>query len=520
MNSVRRQTPWVLATVSLASLMAGATFFNHSPLVGRQPVLAAPPVVKSSHARELSANFREVANAVLPAIVSIETRGKIAKAPEEVGGEAAPLDDQSPLGELFKDNPQFREFFKRRGNGGNGMRAPRSHGMGSGFIVDAAGVIVTNNHVVADADQVLVRMEDGTEYQATEWKTDPRSDVAIVRIKPHGALPTVKLGDSDACEIGDWVLAVGSPFGLQSTVTAGIISAKGRAQGILEREDFLQTDAAINPGNSGGPLVNLDGEVVGINTAISSRSGGYDGVGFAIPINMARWVSRQLMDHGLVKRGYLGVAIQPVNNQLAKQFGIKIGQGAIVGQVVPDSPAAKAKLETGDVILTLNNKPVVNPRNLQGIVEQLELGKGYPLEVLRDGKKQTLTVSVAEMPKSFTAAGIDDHEKVPGKESEVHKPSQFKDLGVEIQDVDPQLTEQLGYKGAVKGVLIADVAADSPADAAGLKTGMVIEKVGTKHVTNVAEFTAAMKDLSVEKGILLLVRTPAGSRFVVVSKEV
>ncbi|MDB5336277.1 MAG: protease Do, partial [Planctomycetaceae bacterium] len=199
---------------------------------------------------------------------------------------------------------------------------------------------------------------------------------------------------------------------------------------------------------------------------------------------------------------------------------IKMGQGAIVGQVVPDSPAAKAKLETGDVILTLNNKPVVNPRNLQGIVEQLELGKGYPLEVLRDGKKQTLTVSVAEMPKSFTAAGIDDHEKVPGKESEVHKPTQFKDLGVEIQEVDSQLTEQLGYKGAVKGVLIAEVAADSPADSAGLKSGMVIEKVGTKVVTTVAEFTAAMKDLSIEKGILLLVRTPAGSRFVVVNKEV
>ena len=520
MNSLRQHSPWVLTTVSLASLLAGAAFFSHNPIIGKQPVLAAPPVVKSSHARELSANFREVANAVLPAIVSIETRGKLAKATEDGGTEVLPFDDQSPLGDLFKDNPQFREFFKRRGGGNGGLRAPRSHGMGSGFIVDAAGVIVTNNHVVADADQVLVRLEDGTEYQATEWKTDPRSDVAIVRIKPHGVLPTVKLGDSDACEIGDWVLAVGSPFGLQSTVTAGIISAKGRAQGILEREDFLQTDAAINPGNSGGPLVNLDGEVVGVNTAISSRSGGYDGVGFAIPVNMVRWVSRQLMEHGLVKRGYLGVAIQPVSNQLAKQFGIKVGQGAIVGQVVPGSPAANAKVETGDVILTLNNKPVSNPRNLQGIVEQLDTGKGYPLEILRDGKKQTLTVSVAEMPKSFTASGIDEQERAPGKEREVAKPSQFKELGVEIQEIDAQLTEQLGYKGPVKGVLISEVDADSPADTAGLKSGMVIEKVGTKVVTTVAEFTAAMKDLSLEKGILLLVRTPGGSRFVVVSKDV
>ncbi len=518
MSALQKQTPWVISTVSLASLMVGATFFSHGPIAARQPALAAPPVVKSSHARELSANFREVANAVLPAIVSIETRGKVAKVADEGNGEALPFDEQSPLGDLFRDNPQFREFFKRRGNGG-GMRAPRSHGMGSGFIIDPAGVIITNNHVVADADQVLVRLEDGTEYHATEWKTDPRSDVAIVRIKPVGQLPTVKLGDSDACEIGDWVLAVGSPFGLQSTVTAGIISAKGRSQGILEREDFLQTDAAINPGNSGGPLVNLDGEVVGINTAISSRSGGYDGVGFAIPVNMARWVSRQLMDHGLVKRGYLGVAIQPVSNQLAKQFGIKVGQGAIVGQIVPGSPAAEAKVETGDVILTLNGKAVSNPRNLQGIVEQLETGKGYPLEVLRDGKKITLTVSVAEMPKTFTVSGNDEHDPAPGK-AEVAKPSQFKELGVEVQEVDPQLTEQLGYKGPVKGVLISDVNADSPADAAGLKSGMVIEKVGTKPVTTVAEFTAAMKDLSVEKGILLLVRTPQGSRFVVVTKDV
>ena len=516
MNSIRQQSPWVLTTVSLASLLAGAAFFSQNPLIGKQPALAAPAVVASSHAKELSASFRAVANSVLPAIVSIETRGKMAKI-NEGGGDALPFDEDSPLNELFKNNPQFREYFKRRGGGG--LRAPRSRGMGSGFIVDAAGVIITNNHVVADADQVLVRLEDGTEYQATEWKTDPRSDVAIVRIKPHGVLPTVKLGDSEACEIGDWVLAIGSPFGLQSTVTAGIISAKGRGQGILEREDFLQTDAAINPGNSGGPLLNLDGEVVGINTAISSRSGGYDGVGFAIPINMARWVSRQLIDHGLVKRGYLGVAIQPVSNQLAKQFGIKVGQGAIVGQVVPGSPAAEAKVEAGDVILTLNNKPVSNPRNLQGIVEQLETGKGYPLEILRNGKKETLTVSIAEMPKNYSAAASDENDEAPGKEPEVAKPSRFLELGVEVQEIDKELTEQLGYKGGVKGVLISEVNQDTPAEAAGLKAGMVIEKVGTKVVTSVAEFTAAMKDLSVEKGILLLVRTPSGSRFIVVSKE-
>lgn len=516
MNTLRRQNPWMLTTVSLTSLMVGAVLFSHNPLAGRQPAAAAPQVTHNTNAKELSAGFREVAHLALPAIVSIETRGKLAKARVSEDGEVQPFDDQSPLGELFKNNPQFREYFKQRGAP---QRMPRQHGMGSGFIVDASGVIITNNHVVADADQVTVHLQDGSEYTSTDWKTDPRSDVAIIRIKPQEPLPTLKLGDSDSCQIGDWVMAVGSPFGLDFSVTAGIISAKGRGQGILDREDFLQTDAAINPGNSGGPLLNLDGEVIGINTAISSRSGGYDGVGFAIPINMAKWVSRQLIDHGLVKRGYLGVAIQPVSNQLAKQFGIKVGSGAIVGQVVPGSPAADAKVEAGDVILTLNSKPVSNPRNLQGIVEQLETGKGYPLEILRDGKKETLTVSIKEMPVNYTAFGREEGDKGPAKEPEVAKPSQFKDLGIEVQDVQKELTEQLGYKGSVEGVLVSEVAEESPAGAAGLKSGMVIEKVGTKRVKNVAEFSAAVKELSVEKGILMLVRTPTGSRFVVITKE-
>jgi serine protease Do len=522
MNTLRRQNPWVISTVSLASLMIGAAMFSHSPLVGRQPALAAPqtaaPQVKHNvNAKELSAGFREVAHLALPAIVSIETRGKLVKARTAEDGDVAPM-EELPFGELFKDNPQFREFFRRRG-GGVPQQMPRTHGMGSGFIVDSSGVIVTNNHVVADADQVTVHLQDGSQYTSSDWKTDPRSDVAIIRIKPQAQLPTLKLGDSDSTQIGDWVLAVGSPFGLDFTVTAGIISAKGRGQGILDREDFIQTDAAINPGNSGGPLLNLDGEVIGINTAISSRSGGYQGVGFAIPINMVRWVSKQLIEHGQVRRAYLGVAIQPVSNELARQFGVKPGQGAIVGNVVPGSPAADAKLDAGDVILSLDGKAVTNPRNLQGIVEQLDIGKSYALEILRDGKKQTLHVTIKEMPNNYTALATGGNGKGSEKEHDAVKPSQFKDLGVEVQEPQPQLTEQLGYKGPQTGVLITEVAEDSPAAAAGLQSGMIIEKVGTKHVKDVAEFSAAVKDLSVEKGILLLVRTPTGSRFVVVTKE-
>ncbi|MDB5388105.1 MAG: protease Do [Planctomycetaceae bacterium] len=516
MKTERSRRLWILTTVSLASLMTGAAFFSQNLLIGRQPTL--PTDVKISHAKELSSAFREVAQSALPAIVSIETTGKAgARRVADVGDSEDGPGADNPLNDVFKNNPELRELFKRRG-GSNGapQSAPRSHGMGSGFIIDASGVIVTNNHVVAGADQVVVHLRDGSEYKAYEWKTDPRSDVAIVRIKPAAPLPTLKLGDSDASQVGDWVLAVGSPFGLDFTVTAGIISAKGRGQGILEREDFLQTDAAINPGNSGGPLLNLDGEVVGINTAISSRSGGYDGVGFAIPSNMARWVSKQLTEHGEVRRVFLGVLIQPVSNDLARQFNIKVGQGAIVGEVVPDSPAAAAKLESGDVILTLNGKPVSNPRNLQGIVEQLEAGKSYPLEILRNGKQQSINVTIREMPKSLSLAsakGQGPHE--PEAET---KASPFKDLGVEVQDVQQDLTDKLGYKGLPTGVLLSEVTADSPAEHAGLKAGMVIEKVGQKRVTNVKEFSEAMKELSIDKGVLFLVRTPTGSRCVVVSK--
>lgn len=518
MKTERGRRMWLLTTVSLASLMTGAAFFGQNLLIGRQPNL--PTDVKISHAKELSSAFREVAQSALPAIVSIETTGKLgARRVADVGGDEDNIGPDSPLNDIFKNNPELRELFKQRG-GPNGApkSAPRSHGMGSGFIIDATGIIVTNNHVVAGADQVVVHLRDGSEYKAFEWKTDPRSDVAIVRIKPSAPLPTLKLGDSDASQVGDWVLAVGSPFGLDFTVTAGIISAKGRGQGILEREDFLQTDAAINPGNSGGPLLNLDGEVVGINTAISSRSGGYDGVGFAIPSNMARWVSKQLTEHGEVRRVFLGVLIQPVSNDLARQFNIKVGQGAIVGEVVPGSPAAAAKLEAGDVILTLNGKAVSNPRNLQGIVEQLEAGKSYPLEILRDGKQQSINVTIREMPKNLSLANSKGSS--PNQEPEEQaKASAFKDLGVEVQDVQQELTDKLGYKGVPTGVLLSEVANDSPADHAGLKAGMVIEKVGQKRVTNVNEFAEAMKGLSVEKGVLFLVRTPTGSRFVVISKE-
>ncbi|MFH1300601.1 MAG: trypsin-like peptidase domain-containing protein, partial [Planctomycetota bacterium] len=343
---------------------------------------------------------------------------------------------------------------------------------------------------------------------------DPRSDVAVIKIDAPN-LQAIPLGDSGKMEIGDWVLAIGNPFGIGMSVTNGIISAKGRGPGINDREDYLQTDAAINPGNSGGPLLNLRGEVIGINTAISSRSGGYDGVGFAIPVNMARWVSGQLIDHGLVKRSFLGVGIQPISNELARSFDIKVGQGAIVTQVMESSPAEAAGLKTGDIILKFADKDVTGPRNLQGIVEQLVVGKAYVMELLRDGKHVNQNITMQEMPKSFSVAK--DEKPLEDAKKEKQKTS-VNELKIEVQPLTKELGNQLGYADDVKGVVITSVEAGSPAEEAGLMKGMIIEKIGTTEVSTMDHFNQGLKEAKDKKSVLLLVRNHSGARFVVVQK--
>jgi serine protease Do len=403
---------------------------------------------------------------------------------------------------MFKNDPRFKDMFRRQAP----QQMPRSHGMGSGFVIDASGVILTANHVVADAEQVKVKLHDGREFIATEVKTDPKTDIAIVRIKPDTSLPVIKLGDSDATEIGDWVLAIGSPFGLDATVTAGIISAKGRGPRIAVREDFIQTDAAINPGNSGGPLINLHGEVVGINTAISTRSGGYDGVGFAVPINLARWVAEQLVDKGVVSRAYVGVAIQPVTSDLAKQYNVPVGKGAVVTQVMPDSPAAAAKLQPLDLVLKFNGKDVRGPSDMQGIVERMKPGTAYPMQIVRDGKEMTLNVEVKEMPQDYALASDTLVQEKP--EQKAPRSDSVTELGIDIEAATPNVLKQLGHKEDVTGVVITSVKEDGPAANTGLQAGMVIEMVASKRVSNPTEFKDALKGVSLEKGVLLLVRSP------------
>lgn len=485
-----------------AGLACGAALTAALAIWGPQQSAVAVPSIRE--AQEISSVFRDVAARTMPAIVSIETTTR----PRQVEMENSPLnDDAFPFREFFRNDPRFREMFENPRR----MMTPRRRGEGSGFIIDSSGIIMTNNHVVQGADIVRVRLHDGREFTATDVKTDPRTDVAIIRIDAEGPLPTLKLGDSRKMQVGDWVLAFGTPFGLEMTVTQGIISGTSRHRGIAEREDFLQTDAAINPGNSGGPLVNLQGEVIGINTAIASASGGYDGIGFAVPTHIAQWVGDQLVKNGEVKRGYLGTGIAAVDAQTAQQFNVNVREGVIVKSVMPKSPAEKAGLETGDVIRSLNGEKVSDPPSLQGIVEQLSIGKSYKMEVIRDGEAKVLNVVIEAMPAQYTARSSQDD---AAPQPEEHK---YNDLGLQLSTLTPSLAEQLSLPN-MKGVVVTGVAEEGIAAAAGMESGDVIERVGSTPVASVEEFEAAIKPLLLKDGIVLHLRNQDGKRYVILKK--
>jgi len=501
MKALTGNRNWMFALIGSACLVGAAVGMAQKDTSSEFPTAAT--------VNDLSNVFREVSRKAMPAIVAIETVNNASQVSDE---KSLPFDGNSPFGDQFKNDPRFKDFFKQYQN--KPRKAPRRMGTGSGFVIDKSGLIMTNSHVVRGADVVKVTLNDGREFTASDIRMDPRSDVAVIKIDAPN-LQAIPMGDSSQMEIGDWVLAIGNPFGIGMSVTNGIISAKGRGPGINDREDYLQTDAAINPGNSGGPLLNLKGEVIGINTAISSRSGGYDGVGFAIPVNMARWVSGQLIDHGQVKRAFLGVGIQPISNDLSKSFDIKVGQGAIITQVMDDSPAAAAGLKTGDIILKLAGKDVTGPRNLQGIVEQLIVGKSYVMELLRDGKHINQNIAMKEMPKSFSVAK--DEKPLEDTKKEKQKTS-VNVLKIEVQPITQELAQQLGYSDNVKGVVITAVEPGSAAEEAGLMRGMVIEKIGTTGVSTMDDFNQGLKESKDKKSMLLLVRNHSGARFVVVPK--
>jgi serine protease Do len=477
-------------------------------VVGLSPAIRADETAEAmSHATALSKAFRHAAEVATPSVVVVRSEAKAKPAPQGRGPQRGDNPFKgTPFEEFFRDGlPEGFEF------GPRGGMPPRS-GVGSGVIVDATGIVLTNNHVVEGADEVTVELADGREFKAKEITTDPDSDLAVVKLADAKDLPTARLGDSDKLDTGDWVIAIGNPFELETTVSAGIISGKGRELGSIRRAKFLQTDAAINPGNSGGPLVNLQGEVVGINTAIASNSGGYQGIGFAIPINLAKWVSQQLIAKGAVERGYLGVSIGPLEKSMATKLGVGDRKGVLVTEVMPGTPAADAGVQELDVIVAFDGQPVDGPRTLQEVVERSTIGQQHKLAVLRDGKTLTLPISVKTLPGKLARGGEPGGRRsMPsGKESYY---SEAFGLGV----MEKSAVAEDAYEG-VEGVVVDRVDPEGIAAEAGLGPGVLVRKVGRTPVASIDEFATALEKESPEEGVVLQVRTPRGNAVILLKK--
>jgi serine protease Do len=399
------------------------------------------------------------------------------------GGGESPFGENDPFEQFFRRfMPQLPKSFKQRS-------------LGSGFAISSDGLIVTNNHVVEHADEIQVKLSSGDhQYKAKVLGTDPKTDLALVKIEPQGKIEALKLGDSGKLRVGDWVVAIGNPFGLEQTVTAGIVSAKGRVIGQGPYDDFIQTDASINPGNSGGPLLNVDGEVVGINSAIFSESGGNMGIGFAIPSNLAKTVIEQLRTQGKVTRGWLGVMIQDVTEDLARSFKLSEPHGALVSSVKEDGPAAKAGLERGDIIVEFDGKPVKSSHELPSMVAATPIGKNVDVKVLREGNEKTLQMKISEMPKGEGEAGGEESEEQSGEK-----------LGLSVAPVTPEVASQLGIEPG-SGVLVRAVKSGSTAEDAGLQAGDVILEVNRKAVKSVEAFKSAVSSAKKDESLLFLVR--------------
>ena len=395
---------------------------------------------------------------------------------------------------FFGPNSPFGEFFGRNMPQGE----MKTHALGSGVVIDKNGLIFTNNHVVEKATEIKIKLDNGREYDAKVVGKDPKTDLALIQVKPDDAFPAaVRLGDSDAIRVGDWVIAVGNPFGLEHTVTEGIISATGRVIGAGPYDDFLQTDAAINPGNSGGPLFNMKGEVIGINTAIIPQG---QGIGFAIPINIAKELLPQLKT-GKIVRGWLGVVIQDVTPALAKSFGLEKPEGILISEVVKDSPAEKAGLKSGDVLLRFDGKKIENAHVLSRIVANTPPDTQVVLDIMRDGKEQKVHLTIGTMQ---------------GNE-EAQVPEENSSLGLSVQDLTPELAERLGLNPTEQGVVVSQVTPGSSADDAGIQPGDVIKQVNRINIRNVNEYNKAVAAAGKGENLLLLVRRNGGNFFVVLN---
>ncbi len=431
----------------------------------------------------------EVTAAVKPAIVNISTSRTI-----KVSGGADPFDD-----------PFFRRFFGDNFKHPKQQKEQKSVGLGSGVIVSPDGYIITNYHVVKDAEEIKVLLSDRKQYDGKVIGSDPKTELSIVKIEATG-LPTVSWGNSDQLQVGEVVLAVGNPYGLNQTVTMGIVSALGRANvGIADYEDFIQTDAAINPGNSGGALVNVKGELVGINTAIFSTSGGYQGIGFAIPSNMVKSVMDSLIKKGKVVRGWLGVSIQPITPELAKQFGLKDDVGALVGDVTENSPAEKAGLKRGDVIREYDGKKIEEPNILRNMVANTTPGEEHQVKVIRNNQTLTIKITIGELPVEA------QEEIVSGDYENVMK-------GVTVQDLTPQIAQKLKIPDRIKGVIISDIAEESAATGI-LAPGDVIQEINRKKTSDAKSYEEVISRIKKDEDVLLLIYRRGTSIFITLSQK-
>lgn len=462
---------WLSCLLSVLPLNASQIWEEGSgAATGEQPV---PPV------------FVELSKHLKPAVVNISSK--------QTEGKPAP--SRSPFG--GEENDPFQEFFDRF-FGGRGSRRRQRPSLGSGFIINSTGFIVTNNHVVEGATEIKVTLATQDEFDATLVGRDPKTDLALIKVNSPKPLPTVPFGSSDTLEVGEWVLAIGNPFGLGHTVTSGIVSAKGRIIGAGPYDDFIQTDASINPGNSGGPLFNMRGQVIGINTAIIS---GGQGIGFAIPINLAKEVLLQLHSKGSVTRGWLGVAIQRISPDLLKAFNLEDTHGALVSDVVADGPAAKAGLQRGDVIIGFQGHKVQDSTELPRMVAAIAPSTKVQIEVLRGGKKMTIPVTLGTLTDDKEAAA-----KLQPSDVE-------ESIGLHVETITPELARSLRLDNA-KGVVVSRVTPDSPAAEAGVQRGDVVREVNRQPVTDLESYTEATSHLSPNTPALFLLERRGSSLYV------
>lgn len=468
MNKKRYQL--TLIAVALISVIFGLAIASRFDLI-------ETPSAATDVGAAFPASFSNLAKTAGPAVVNISTVRTVKGGGRVFRHFMAPFDKNDP----------FKDFFEKFFDSEIPEMDTKQRSLGSGIIIDKDGYIITNNHVVEGADEIKVRLADEREFSAEVMGRDSKTDLALIKIKSFKDLPSVALGDSDGLQVGDWVVAIGNPFGLSHTVTAGIVSAKGRVIGAGPYDDFIQTDASINPGNSGGPLLNMKGEVVGINTAIIATG---QGIGFAIPINVAKEIIPQLKENKKVVRGWLGVAIQKITPELARSFKLKESNGALVGDVFAGSPAEGAGLKRGDVIIEYEGKKIKDMSDLPRLVANTPVGKKISMKILRDGKEQILAAKITEMKEEKPLIARTDLEKK---------------IGLRVQEITPAIAERFGITEE-SGVVVIDVAPGSPAEDAGFARGDIIKEINREEIRNIADYRRLVDKAMRDEGLLFLIQ--------------